>query len=59
MKVKIVLIGFLLTLLGPDAGAQYVSKVWVADQGNGTYRNPVLKWDTDRWGEIPADFGRK
>ena len=19
----------------------------------------VLKWDTDRWGEIPADFGRK
>lgn len=24
-----------------------------------TYRNPVLKWDTDTWGEIPADFGRK
>lgn len=21
--------------------------------------NRVLKWDTDRWGEIPADFGRK
>lgn len=21
--------------------------------------NPVIKWDTDRWGEIPADFGRK
>lgn len=20
---------------------------------------PVLKWDTTRWGEIPADFGRK
>lgn len=20
---------------------------------------PVLKWETDRWGEIPADFGRK
>ncbi len=20
---------------------------------------PVLKWKTDRWGEIPADFGRK
>ena len=19
----------------------------------------VLKWQTDRWGEIPADFGRK
>ena len=24
-----------------------------------TYRNPVLKWETERWGEIPADFGRK
>ena len=22
-------------------------------------RNPVLRWDTDAWGEIPADFGRK
>ncbi len=20
---------------------------------------PLLKWDTDKWGEIPADFGRK
>ena len=20
---------------------------------------PVLKWDTEQWGEIPADFGRK
>lgn len=24
-----------------------------------TYANPLLKWDTDHWGEIPADFGRK
>ncbi len=24
-----------------------------------TYLNPILKWDTERWGEIPADFGRK
>ncbi len=24
-----------------------------------TYENKILKWDTDRWGEIPADFGRK
>lgn len=23
------------------------------------FSNPILKWDTDRWGEIPADFGRK
>lgn len=22
-------------------------------------RTPIIKWDTDRWGEIPADFGRK
>lgn len=22
-------------------------------------QNPLLKWDTDKWGEIPADFGRK
>ncbi len=24
-----------------------------------TWHNPILKWDTDSWGEIPADFGRK
>jgi ribonuclease HI len=23
------------------------------------YTNPLLKWDTVCWGEIPADFGRK
>ncbi len=23
------------------------------------YANPVLKWETEQWGEIPADFGRK
>ena len=26
---------------------------------NNTYDNPILKWKTDKWGEIPADFGRK
>ena len=26
---------------------------------NNTWKNPILKWDTERWGEIPADFGRK
>lgn len=26
---------------------------------NNTYTNPILKWDTPNWGEIPADFGRK
>jgi len=24
-----------------------------------TYRNPIVKWQTEKWGEIPADFGRK
>ncbi len=23
------------------------------------YSNPIIKWDTKNWGEIPADFGRK
>ncbi len=23
------------------------------------YENPILKWETEAWGEIPADFGRK
>ncbi|MCQ2066865.1 MAG: ribonuclease H family protein, partial [Bacteroidaceae bacterium] len=23
------------------------------------FRNSIIKWDTKRWGEIPADFGRK
>jgi ribonuclease HI len=26
---------------------------------NNDYANPILKWDTSSWGEIPADFGRK
>lgn len=29
---------------------------WLA---NNTYPNPILKWQTRSWGEIPADFGRK
>lgn len=24
-----------------------------------TFQNPIEKWDTENWGEIPADFGRK
>ena len=24
-----------------------------------TFKNPILKWETKVWGEIPADFGRK
>jgi ribonuclease HI len=24
-----------------------------------TVANPILKWETESWGENPADFGRK
>ena len=24
-----------------------------------SYTTPIIKWETDRWGEVPADFGRK
>ena len=26
---------------------------------NNVFHNPIIKWDTQAWGEIPADFGRK
>ncbi|HFA49255.1 MAG TPA: ribonuclease H [Bacteroidetes bacterium] len=26
---------------------------------NNSWNNPILKWETKKWGEIPADFGRK
>lgn len=26
---------------------------------NNTYSNAILKWQTEKWGEVPADFGRK
>ena len=29
---------------------------WLAEN---EFRNPILKWETRKWGEIPADFGRK
>lgn len=29
---------------------------WLKDN---TFNYPILKWQTDKWGEIPADFGRK
>ncbi len=32
------------------------AEYWLA---HNTPVNPILKWDTDSWGEIPADFGRK
>jgi ribonuclease HI len=30
--------------------------VWLKEN---TWENPVLKWETAYWGEVPADFGRK
>lgn len=32
------------------------AEAWLRDN---TYKNPIIKWQTDKWGEIPADFGRK
>jgi ribonuclease HI len=26
---------------------------------NNVYSNKIIKWDTEKWGEIPADFDRK
>ncbi len=37
---------------------QYIERAekWLR---NNTYSNPLIKWETADWGEIPADFGRK
>ena len=54
--------GFANTKIAPTAQNKPVrdliqrANAWLA---NHSFRVPVLKWDTDRWGEIPADFGRK
>ena len=32
------------------------AEMWLHDN---TWTTPVYKWDTKKWGEIPADFGRK
>lgn len=32
------------------------AEAWLHDN---TYANPIIKWPTELWGEIPADFGRK
>ncbi|MDI6770007.1 MAG: ribonuclease H family protein [Anaerolineales bacterium] len=32
------------------------AEFWLAEN---EFQNPVLKWDTEAWGEIPADFNRK
>jgi len=32
------------------------AEIWLH---NNSFTNPILKWETKSWGEIPADFGRK
>ncbi len=50
------------TKLQPTAENEALFKViaraenWLAVN---KYSNPVIKWKSDIWGEIPADFGRK
>ncbi len=34
----------------------YRAELWLQ---NNTYTTPIYKWETEIWGEIPADFGRK
>lgn len=33
------------------------AELWL--QTHPDFKNPILKWETEAWGEIPADFGRK
>ena len=50
------------THLAPDASNRQLFKLiraaesWLSAH---TYSNPILKWETEAWGEIPADYGRK
>lgn len=45
--------------------SEQTAEVWtLADESlawlkNNSYQNPLLKWKTEEWGEIRADFGRK
>ena len=47
MKSRNALLGLSLLLAMPLAAQEknYVSEVWVADQGNGKYKNPILYAD--------------
>jgi ribonuclease HI len=51
------------TTITPTANnARIINMLQRADawlRANGPIKNPIYKWDTDNWGEIPADFGRK
>src|SRR5215217_3834292 len=45
MKTTIALFAFLFGSINLFAQAPFVSKVWVADNGDGTYKNPILHAD--------------
>ena len=50
------------TKLGMDEQNQYIFQLieraekWLREN---KFNNPLIKWETEKWGEIPADFGRK
>ncbi len=45
MKKKHLIIAACITVMTPQLQAQYISDVWVSDQKDGTYINPVLHAD--------------
>ena len=45
MAIRRLVYTALFAIVGFTAMAQYVSEVWVADRGDGTYRNPILHAD--------------
>lgn len=49
------------TLERTEQNARVFELLERADRWVATHQllNPVVKWETDVWGEIPADFGRK
>ncbi len=50
------------TTIAPTAANQQIRTLVARAEAWLQTHNPVnrvLKWDTDNWGEIPADFGRK
>jgi ribonuclease HI len=50
------------TSLSPATGNEVIfdliarAEKWLKEN---SYTTPILKWETEAWGEIPADFGRK
>jgi ribonuclease HI len=49
------------TLMRTDANAKVFDLLERADRwvATHTWKNKIIKWNTEEWGEIPADFGRK